>query len=143
MSPTSCQRLPPNHRTDAYGGSTERRLRWPLEVLRAMRAAWPAHLPMSVRLSAHDWVEGGMTPAEAVVLARAFKEAGGEVVGVMPQHLVAREVANQIRKYGKMDWRWTGLQLQPLKIALDCLPECSSILRFSIPSSDKRSCDTG
>jgi len=49
-----------NHRTDAYGGSLENRLRYPLEVFAAVRAAWPKHLPMSVRISAHDWVDGGI-----------------------------------------------------------------------------------
>jgi anthraniloyl-CoA monooxygenase len=69
-----------NRRTDDYGGSLENRLRWPLEVFRAMRAAWPAHLPMSVRISAHDWVEGGITPDDAVAIARAFKAAGCDLV---------------------------------------------------------------
>ena len=55
-----------NQRTDEYGGSLDNRLRYPLEVFRAMRAAWPQHLPMSVRISAHDWVEGGITPDDAV-----------------------------------------------------------------------------
>ena len=65
-----------NRRTDDYGGSLENRLRFPLEVSRAMRAVWPAHKPMSVRISATDWVEGGITPDDAVLIARAFKEAG-------------------------------------------------------------------
>ncbi len=48
-------------------------MRWPLEVFRAMRAAWPEAKPMSVRISANDWVaEGGVTPDEAVEIARAF-----------------------------------------------------------------------
>ena len=66
-----------NHRDDAYGGPLENRLRWPLEVFTAVRAAWPADKPMSVRISAHDWVEGGITPADAVAIARAFKAAPG------------------------------------------------------------------
>ncbi|MEJ7929466.1 bifunctional salicylyl-CoA 5-hydroxylase/oxidoreductase [Ramlibacter sp. AN1015] len=69
-----------NQRTDDYGGSLENRLRYPLEVFRAMRAAWPAHLPMSVRISAHDWVEGGITPDDAVEIARAFKAAGCDMI---------------------------------------------------------------
>jgi anthraniloyl-CoA monooxygenase len=69
-----------NQRTDEYGGSLENRLRYPLEVFRAMRAAWPAHLPMSVRISAHDWVEGGITPDDAVDIARAFKAAGADMI---------------------------------------------------------------
>jgi anthraniloyl-CoA monooxygenase len=69
-----------NRRTDAYGGSLEHRLRYPLEVFAAVRAAWPQQLPMSVRISAHDWVEGGITPADAVAIARAFKAAGADLI---------------------------------------------------------------
>ncbi len=69
-----------NHRSDAYGGSLENRLRYPLEVFQAVRAAWPAHLPMSVRISAHDWVEGGITPDDAVQVAKAFKAAGADLI---------------------------------------------------------------
>ncbi|MHB1121189.1 MAG: bifunctional salicylyl-CoA 5-hydroxylase/oxidoreductase [Ramlibacter sp.] len=69
-----------NQRTDEYGGSLDNRLRYPLEVFRAMRVAWPEHLPMSVRISAHDWVEGGITPDDAVEIARAFKAAGADMI---------------------------------------------------------------
>lgn len=69
-----------NQRTDDYGGSLENRLRYPLEVFRAMRAAWPADKPMSVRISAHDWVPGGIMPDDAVAIARAFKAAGCDLV---------------------------------------------------------------
>ena len=69
-----------NQREDAYGGSLANRLRYPLEVFAAVRAAWPAALPMSVRISSHDWVEGGITPADAVEVARAFKEAGADLI---------------------------------------------------------------
>ena len=69
-----------NQRTDEYGGSLANRLRYPLEVFQAMRAAWPEHLPMSVRISAHDWVEGGITPDDAVQIARAFKTAGADMI---------------------------------------------------------------
>ena len=69
-----------NQRTDEYGGSLENRLRYPLEVFHAVRAAWPADKPMSVRISAHDWVEGGITPADAVEIARAFKAAGADLI---------------------------------------------------------------
>lgn len=71
-----------NQRTDEYGGSLENRLRYPLEVFRAMRAAWPQDLPMSVRISAHDWVEGGITPDDAVAIARVFKAAGADLIDV-------------------------------------------------------------
>ena len=69
-----------NLRTDEYGGSLESRLRFPLEVFRAMRAVWPEQLPMSVRISAHDWVEGGITPDDAVEIAKAFKAAGADMI---------------------------------------------------------------
>lgn len=71
-----------NTRTDDYGGSLENRLRFPLEVFAAMRAAWPAHKPMSVRISATDWAEGGLTGDDAVEVARAFGEAGVDLVDV-------------------------------------------------------------
>jgi anthraniloyl-CoA monooxygenase len=71
-----------NRRTDEYGGDLANRLRFPLEVFRAMRAVWPAHKPMSVRISATDWVEGGITPADAVDIARAFKDAGVDLMDV-------------------------------------------------------------
>ena len=69
-----------NHRDDAYGGPLDHRLRYPLEVFAAVRAAWPSGRPMSVRISAHDWVEGGITPADAVAIARAFKAAGADLI---------------------------------------------------------------
>jgi anthraniloyl-CoA monooxygenase len=69
-----------NERTDDYGGSLENRCRYPLRVFSAMRAAWPAHKPMSVRISAHDWVEGGITPDDAVRIARLFKQAGADII---------------------------------------------------------------
>jgi anthraniloyl-CoA monooxygenase len=71
-----------NRRTDAYGGSLEHRLRFPIEVFSAMRAAWPADRPMSVRISATDWVEGGVTGEDAVIIARAFVDAGADIIHV-------------------------------------------------------------
>ena len=72
-----------NQRDDAYGGSLENRMRYPLEVFAAMRAAWPAQKPMSVRISANDWVGAkGVTPAEAVEIARLFAQAGADVIDV-------------------------------------------------------------
>lgn len=71
-----------NHRTDAYGGTVQNRLRFPLDVFSAMRAAWPAHKPMSVRVSATDWAEGGLTPEESVAIASAFRDAGVDLVDV-------------------------------------------------------------
>ncbi len=69
-----------NQRTDAYGGSLANRLRYPLEVFTAVRAAWPNRLPMSVRISAYDWVEGGLTLADATEMARAFKAVGVDMI---------------------------------------------------------------
>jgi len=72
-----------NRRTDDYGGSLENRLRFPLEVFRAMRAAWPGEKPMSVRISANDWMgEAGVTPDEAVRIGRAFADAGADLIDV-------------------------------------------------------------
>jgi anthraniloyl-CoA monooxygenase len=69
-----------NHRTDHYGGSLENRCRYPLEVFKAMREAWPEEKPMSVRISAHDWVPGGLTPEDAAEVARCFCAAGADVI---------------------------------------------------------------
>ncbi|MCE4060402.1 bifunctional salicylyl-CoA 5-hydroxylase/oxidoreductase [Pandoraea sputorum] len=69
-----------NQRQDEYGGSLENRLRYPLEVFHAVRDVWPAAKPMSVRISAHDWVEGGITPDDAVAIAIAFKDAGADLI---------------------------------------------------------------
>ena len=71
-----------NRRDDQYGGSIENRCRYPLEVLRAMRAVWPDDKPISVRISAHDWAPGGNTPDDAIVVARLFKEAGADLIDV-------------------------------------------------------------
>ncbi|GGX68641.1 bifunctional salicylyl-CoA 5-hydroxylase/oxidoreductase [Saccharospirillum salsuginis] len=72
-----------NRRTDEYGGSLDNRLRYPLEVFRAVRAVWPENRPMSVRISATDWVDGdGVDPSEAVEIARAFRDAGADICDV-------------------------------------------------------------
>ena len=71
-----------NQRTDGYGGSIENRMKFPLEVFRAMRAAWPDNKPMSVRISATDWADGGLTCDDAVVVARLFAEAGCDLIDV-------------------------------------------------------------
>lgn len=69
-----------NQRQDEYGGSLANRLRYPLEVFKAIRKAWPQGKPISVRISAHDWVEGGITPDDAVEIAKAFKAAGADMI---------------------------------------------------------------
>ena len=71
-----------NHRTDAYGGSMENRMRLPLEVFRAVRAVWPEEKPISCRISAIDWVEGGNTIEDGIEVARLFKEAGLDIIDV-------------------------------------------------------------
>lgn len=72
-----------NRREDEYGGDLAGRLRFPLEVFSAMRAVWPADKPVSVRISAHDWVgAAGVTPSEAVLIAKAFHEAGADIIDV-------------------------------------------------------------
>ncbi|MEQ5795508.1 bifunctional salicylyl-CoA 5-hydroxylase/oxidoreductase [Paracoccus sp. NFXS7] len=71
-----------NRRTDDYGGNLENRLRWPLEVFAAMRAVWPEARPMSVRISATDWTEDGVTPDESVAIAQAFHAAGADIIDV-------------------------------------------------------------
>ena len=72
-----------NCRHDEYGGSLENRMRYPLEIYRAVREAWPRHKPVSVRISANDWVgDDGVTPQEAVEIARMLKEAGVDICDV-------------------------------------------------------------
>jgi anthraniloyl-CoA monooxygenase len=72
-----------NRRDDRYGGSLENRMRYPLEVFQAMRQVWPQHKPVAVRISAHDWVgDDGVTPQEAVEIARMLKQAGVDICDV-------------------------------------------------------------
>jgi anthraniloyl-CoA monooxygenase len=71
-----------NGREDEYGGTLSNRLRYPLEVFRAVRAVWPDERPMSVRISAHDWAPGGNTPDDAVEIARQFRAAGADLIDV-------------------------------------------------------------
>src|SRR6202166_3424400 len=87
-----------NKRTDAYGGALENRLRFPLEVFEALRAAWPAHKPMSVRISATDWADGGITGDDAVDIARAFAQAGVDLVDVS----TGQTVRDAAPIYGRM-----------------------------------------
>jgi len=71
-----------NVRKDAYGGSREGRMRYPLEVLEAVREVWPKHKPLSVRISATDWLPGGIEDEDVIALARALKERGTDVIDV-------------------------------------------------------------
>jgi len=79
-----------NQRTDAYGGSPDKRMRFPLEVARAVRAAVPRSVAVGARITGTDWAEGGLTPDDAVVHAAALKAAGFDYVcvsggGAVPQ----------------------------------------------------------
>lgn len=80
-----------NLRADEYGGSHANRARFPLEVLQAVRAAWPEDRPISVRLSTHDWFEGGNTPEDAAIFARMFKEAGADLIDCSSGQVVKEE----------------------------------------------------
>ena len=80
-----------NRRTDAYGGSLENRMRYPLEVFRAVRAVWPQHKPVSVRISATDWVPDGFTATDAVEMARRLKNLGCDIVDVSAGQVVAEQ----------------------------------------------------
>ncbi len=80
-----------NQRTDGYGGSLENRLRYPLEVLDAIRAVWPAGRPVTVRISATDWHDGGVDADEAVEIARAFAEHGVNGIDVSTGQVVSDE----------------------------------------------------
>jgi anthraniloyl-CoA monooxygenase len=87
-----------NTRTDAYGGSLANRLRYPLEVFEALRAVWPSHKPMSVRISATDWADGGISGDDAVAIACAFAEAGVDLVDVS----TGQTVRDSSPVYGRM-----------------------------------------
>ncbi len=78
-----------NQRTDEYGGSLCARLRYPLELFDAVRDAWPKDKPMSVRISATDWAEGGMTGEDSVEIARALKDHGADFIDVSTGQTVA------------------------------------------------------
>ena len=88
-----------NRRTDGYGGTLEGRLRFPLEVLAAVRAAWPAGKPLVVRISASDWAEGGTTEAEAVEICRALAAGGADAVDVSTGEVVAHQRPQYGRSY--------------------------------------------
>jgi anthraniloyl-CoA monooxygenase len=87
-----------NRRTDEYGGSVANRLRFPLGVFAACRAAWPQDRPMSVRVSATDWAPGGLSEADLLEIARAFKAAGADLIDVS----TGQVVPDQKPVYGRM-----------------------------------------
>ena len=114
-----------NKRDDDYGGALENRLRFPLEVFAAMRAAWPAEKPMSVRISANDWMgELGVTPGAAVEIGRAFAEAGADLIDVSAgqtwadcQPIYGRmfqtPFADQVRNQGRLTTMAVGNIYEP------------------------------
>jgi anthraniloyl-CoA monooxygenase len=88
-----------NKRTDDYGGSLDNRLRYPLEVFAAMRAAWPSGKPMSVRISATDWAgDNGITPDDAVEIGEAFAREGADLIDVS----AGQTWVDQLPVYGRM-----------------------------------------
>src|SRR5882757_2665345 len=87
-----------NQRRDQYGGDVHGRLRYPLEVLKAVRAQWPAEKPLSVRISATDWADGGLSEEDLLLIVRAFKEAGVDLIDVS----TGQTVAWQKPVYGRM-----------------------------------------
>jgi anthraniloyl-CoA monooxygenase len=88
-----------NQRTDEYGGSPENRLRYPLEVFSAVRAAWPTERPMTVRISATDWHNGGIDADASVGIARAFAELGADGIDVSTGQVVSEERPAYGRSY--------------------------------------------
>jgi len=88
-----------NLRRDEYGGSLENGLRYPLEVFDAIRAEWPAHKPMTVRVSAMDWFEGGLSAEDSVIVARAFAAHGVDAIDVSTGQTVAEEQPSFGRSY--------------------------------------------
>ena len=87
-----------NQRKDDYGGSIENRMRFPLEVFRECRAAWPKHKPMSARISATDWAPGGLSGTDLIAFTRALKEAGCDLIDVS----TGQTVPHQRPVYGRM-----------------------------------------
>jgi anthraniloyl-CoA monooxygenase len=87
-----------NRRSDEFGGSVQNRLRFPLQVLAAVRAVWPAEKPLSVRLSACDWAEGGLSEADLLDIARALTAAGADILDIS----TGQTVATQQPVYGRM-----------------------------------------
>jgi NADPH2 dehydrogenase len=109
-----------NQRTDAYGGSAENRMRFPLEVFAAMRAAWPADKPMGIRVSAVDWVEGGLSIEQTVAFAKELKKLGCDYIdvssgGVDPRQQIAlapgynAQFAARVKKEAGVVTRTVGL----------------------------------
>ncbi len=113
-----------NRRTDAYGGSRENRMRFPLEVAEAVRASWPAEKPMGARITGTDWIEGGFGPEDAVVFAKALKARGVDYVCVSSGGIALKApipigpgyqvpLARRVRREAAMATRAVGLIVDP------------------------------
>jgi 2,4-dienoyl-CoA reductase-like NADH-dependent reductase (Old Yellow Enzyme family) len=113
-----------NHRRDAYGGSFDRRVRFPLEVFAAVRNAWPGSKPMGVRISATDWVDGGWTIEDSIALARRLKTAGCDWIdtssgGISPRQKIPLgpgyqvHLARDIRRATSIATMAVGLITEP------------------------------
>jgi anthraniloyl-CoA monooxygenase len=107
-----------NRRADEYGGAVENRLRYPLEVFDAMRAGWPADRPMSVRLSATDWANGGLSEDDLLAIARAFAARGCDLLDVS----TGQTVHDSAPTYGRMfQVPWSDMIRQETGVATMCV----------------------
>jgi anthraniloyl-CoA monooxygenase len=107
-----------NRRTDAYGGSIENRLRYPLEVFDALRAAWPGDRPLSVRISATDWADGGIPDADTLAIARAFAAHGADLLDVS----TGQTVHDAAPVYGRMfQVPWSDMIRNEAGVATMCV----------------------
>jgi 2,4-dienoyl-CoA reductase-like NADH-dependent reductase (Old Yellow Enzyme family) len=115
-----------NQRKDGYGGSFQNRVRLALDVVEAVRAEWPAHLPLFVRISATDWAEGGWNIEESVQLARLFRERGVDLVDVSSGGMVPNaqiplgpgyqvEFAARIRREAEIATAAVGMITDPVQ----------------------------
>jgi anthraniloyl-CoA monooxygenase len=107
-----------NLRTDEYGGSIANRLRFPLEVFAALRETWPEDRPMSVRISATDWAEGGISDADTLAIARAFRAAGCDLIDVS----TGQTVHDAAPVYGRMfQLPWADMLRNEAGVAVMCV----------------------
>ncbi|MCQ4158430.1 bifunctional salicylyl-CoA 5-hydroxylase/oxidoreductase [Roseomonas sp. GC11] len=112
-----------NTRTDEYGGSVGNRLRYPLEVFRALRKIWPQDKPMSVRLSATDWAAGGISDEDTLAIARAFAAEGADLIDVS----TGQTVADAAPVYGRMfQLPWSDMIRNEAGIATLCVGSITS-----------------
>ncbi len=112
-----------NRRTDEYGGPVENRLRYPLEVFDALRAAWPEDRPMSVRISATDWADGGISDEDTLAIARAFAAHGCDLIDVS----TGQTVADSAPVYGRMfQVPWSDMIRNEAGVATMCVGNVTS-----------------